>query len=174
MHASTDHPIHFGCAGYRFDSLKRAFGTLYIAQLPHGAFVETICRVPGANRIGRKRLETKSISVLETDELRLIDISGKGARPAGADGRLCTDVDYDGLTRRWADAFYRHKANADGILFRARHDLDQIVAAIFERSKRKIRSVERYDFANAKGQKFLAPILNYYKIAIIPDPRRKP
>lgn len=174
MHPTKYGALHFGCFGYRFDSATKSFGTLYIAQEAAGAFAETFCRKLGVNRIGRRRLEAMTISVLEADDLNLIDIAGAGAVRAGVDGRLlCTEVDYDALTRPWADAFHRHRINADGLLYKARHDLDQPAAAIFERAKKKIRIVDAYDLDTRRGKIFVEPIFVRYLVAVIPSVVRK-
>ena len=169
IHHSNHTPLFYGCSGHRFDSARNAFGTLYIASELAGAFAETFCRKLGVNRIARRALESKSFSVLETDELNLIDIAGPGAVRAGIDGRLCTEVAYAALTRPWTDAFHRHKAHADGLLYKARHDLNETVAAIFERAKHKIRVAETISFSTRKGKLLIAPILAKYKVAIIPS-----
>ena len=173
MHPTRYDAIYFGRSGYRFDSATNAFGTLYIAKEPAGSFAETFCRTLGVNRIGKRRLESKTLSVLETDELSLIDIAGPGAALAGVDGRLCTEVDYDSLTRPWADAFHRHKINADGLLYKARHDLHETAAAIFERAKTKIRVIDAYDLATGRGKKMAAPILAKYNVAVMPSVVRR-
>ena len=172
VYTASNDPLFYGNAGYRFDSFAGLFGTLYISAQPEGAFIETFGRTLGMKLLPQSKLNKKAIAVLKTDTLNLIDITGRGAPIAGLDGRISTDTNYDGLTRPWADALYKHKLRADGILFRARHDLDQIVAAIFDRAKDKIRIQETIGFASRKGMIFLRPIVDSYKYAIIDDTSR--
>ena len=175
MHTTLNDPLHFGRSGFSFDSIAGLFGTLYVAADMHGAFIETFGRVLGFRQVTQSKLNKKSIAILKTDKLTLIDITGKGASITGLDGRITTDTNYDGLTRPWADALYKHKAAADGILFRARHDQDQIVAAIFERASQKIAVDSEIDLFTRQGMKLIQPIARAYNFGIIDDttPARK-
>ena len=49
----------------------------------------------------------------------------------GADNRLTTG-DYQ-LSQRWALALWDHPKRPDGILYRSRHDPDQVCCGVFDR-----------------------------------------
>ena len=168
IHTRGEDPLHYGRSGYRFDSLGGGFGVLYVAEKVQGAFIETFGRTLGVRDITLRKLALRTIAVFESDDLALIDLTGKGASAAGADGRLCTATNYNGLTRPWAEAFHRHKEKADGILYRARHDLNEVVAAVFDRARTKIKVVEELDFSKRKGRALIMRVVHYYGFGIIP------
>src|SRR6185436_1272042 len=110
------------------------------------------------------KLEARSFAILETDELAFVDIAFEGASKTGIDGRLCTE-DYT-LSQPWSKAFHDHTARPDGILFRARHDLSMLCAALFERALVKVRTVDTIDLSTRRGQLFIAPILDHYEFGL--------
>ncbi|MBW4697298.1 MAG: RES family NAD+ phosphorylase [Aphanocapsa lilacina HA4352-LM1] len=92
--------------------------------------------------ISSQELTLRSISKLIClRPLRLVDIIGAGLARIGADGRLCTG-DHR-LAQRWALALWRHPDDIDGICYRTRHDLSQLCAVIFDRSRSVLMVTKR-------------------------------
>lgn len=118
-------------AGGRFDCLAGDYAYLYAADSPEAAIAETICRDlrlgDGLPRlIPRARVRGRLLSALRvTDPQQLVVVHCAGLTHLGQDIWLTKSaaVDYL-LTRRWAAAIRRWVPDADGFVYRCRHDED--------------------------------------------------
>ena len=159
--------IFFGRrGGGRFDAPAGQYGTLYIALGVHGAFIETLGHTTGRTDVDWDEIDARAfaeISVLRP--LRLVDLSAEGLAHIGADGRL-TDGSYD-VAQRWALALYEHPAAPDGLLYRARHDLSRLCAAIFDRAADALVVADRGVLSNPSNILLLADILDTYRFRLI-------
>jgi len=130
----------FGKSGlYRFDDPQRDYGVLYLAQHLEGAFVEVFLREPEPFRfVTRMALESRVLSILRASRsVKLVDLVGAGLARMGVDSRLTTGS-YE-VAQQWSRAFHAHPARPDGILYRSRHDPDQLCAAIFDKTRVSFR-----------------------------------
>ena len=73
--------------------------------------------------------------------LKLIKLYDNGLAAARTDNRLATVDDY-ARTQLWAEAFHRHPANADGIVYMSRYMGARKSVALFDRCAPEI-AVER-------------------------------
>jgi hypothetical protein len=167
IHQTRHGVMFFGKLGQnRFDAPNQAYGVMYVALQPHGAFIETFGSQTGIGVISEAELSLRSISCLETQQkLRLVDLTGAGLAKLGADGRLCTGDHW--LSQQWAFELWQHPIQADGIYYRPRHDLDQYCAAIFDRTS-ELWSIQ--DTQNCNSRNFsatLADILDTYGFGLI-------
>lgn len=118
VHRSERSPWWFSNDGSgRFDLLRSAAGTCYLAERPVGAFIEvfrTNMLIPQVEVNARllARLRTPAAT-------RLADCSATRARSFGVTGAIHSAPDYD-LTHEWAQAFA--DAGFGGILYRVSHD----------------------------------------------------
>lgn len=129
-------PIHYGTGvRYRFDDPEGKYGVLYVARHPSGAFIETFGELVSVAELPRtitsQELSRRGLCELVCDRpLRLVDLTGKGLARVGVDARICVGDDYP-LSQLWSKAFHDHPSRVDGLLYRCRHDPEQIAAAIF-------------------------------------------
>lgn len=167
IHQSHHSPLYYGDSGkYRFDAPAQEYGVMYIALDPHGCFIETFGSQTGIQVISYQELSLRSISALNCDRpLQLVDMSGAGLAHIGADARLTT-AEYK-VAQRWALALWNHPSQVDGIYYRARHDLSQLCAAIFNRAKSVFTISNTQICTNRSFQKTLATILETYKFGLI-------
>ena len=167
IHQRRYGPIYFGRSGAgRFDAPAGQYTILYVALDAHGAFIETLGHATGRTAIDWDEIEARAlaeISVLRP--LRLVDLSGEGLAHIGADGRL-TDGSYT-VSQPWALALYEHPDKPDGLLYRARHDLSRLCAAIFNRAEDALAATDLGSLADPSNASLLADILDTYKLRLI-------
>jgi RES domain len=167
IHQTHHGALFFGTSGRnRFDAPNQAYSAMYVALQPHGAFIETFGSQTGIRVISEAELSLRSMSRLETRrKLRLVDLTGAGLAKLGADGRLCTGNHH--LAQQWAFELWQHPMQADGIYYRARHDLDQYCAAIFNRTS-ELWSIQDTRLCNSRAfSATLADILDTYDFGLI-------
>ena len=155
--------MHFGSTGdNRFDSPGVA--TLYLARQMRGSFVEVFCRT-SQRRVTQSQLRQYRVAEFQASRgLKLIDLAGKGLIAMGLDARLASGS-YK-LAQEWARAFHEHPDQADGILYRSRHDPNQQLAAVFERSQPLLRATKHGALQDYLGDEFYA-LLDHYEIALL-------
>jgi RES domain len=167
IHRSAHNPLYYGqSARNRFNASNKEYGVMYVALNPDGAFIETFGSETGVRIVSKSELSSRSISILASQHpLNLVDITGPGLAHLGADGRLCTG-DHK-LAQRWAMALWEHPAQVDGIYYRARHDLSQTCASIFDRTKIVFDIVNTRTCTSKSFEKDLALILESYQFGFI-------
>jgi len=167
--AGPTSPVYYGKKGrYRFDDPRLEYGVLYVAQDPHGAFIETFGQL-GDTTVALPRsittitLAARSLSELRAQRpLRLADLTGNGLAKIGADSRL-----FSGpweAAQPWSRAIFEHPSQVDGIFYRSRHDPSRKSAAIFDRGVRWIE-YSRTPWLSLASE--LRDILNHYSFALI-------
>ena len=161
-------PLYFGHSDFRFNSPDGSFAVLYASMTVRGMFMETFGR-KHRKWDTQKFMESKSVAELKSEDLSLIDITGRGLLAIGADARLATGR-YK-MTQKWAAWLHSHPIT-DGILYRSRHDSDCECAAIFDRAASKLQTRAIHDLATKDGKLFLVDTLRYYKFKIRKSPRR--
>ncbi len=167
-HPAGLEPLYSGRSGHnRFDAPNGEFGTLYVGQDEHCAFVETFGHETGvADFVTTDALRSRELSRIDPGRsLRLVDLSGSGLARLGADARLTTGS--IAISQRWAQAFRDHPDRPDGLYYRSRHDPDRFCAAIFDRSLSVLASTSLGTFADASNRKLLAQILDTYAFGLI-------
>lgn len=135
VHWRDKSPVWFGpksgdLPSNRFDAPNGEYGTLYGAESLAGAFAETVLR-KAARIIAWPLVAKRSWSVLELRrDLQLAQLHGDGLAWHGVTGDICTGDDY-GPSQALSLAF--HEKGLDGIVYRSRHNNDQLCYAIFDR-----------------------------------------
>lgn len=167
IHAADYDPVYFNAttAG-RWNAPDGSFGVLYLAVTLAGAFVETFCHATGPDlSISRSYVKTRTWATLGfARPLRLVDLSGSGLLKLGADGRLCTGSWT--ASRAWASAIAHHPDIVDGILYRARHDLSLLSAAVFDRPDlQHPKVIARRQFDPDHWDNFV-DLLDHYEIGL--------
>lgn len=130
-------PVFFGpgqgrAPVYRFDSLSRRFGVLYLGFALAGALVETVLRNPARRMVPVAHVGERGVSILRCRRpLRLVTMHGAGLQAVGTDNAIATGP-YDPCGA-WSDALWDHPEKPDGLIYASRHDPAELCAALFER-----------------------------------------
>lgn len=167
IHQTIHSPLYYGRSGKnRFDAPMQEYGVMYLALDPHGAFIETFGSETGIRVIAYTELALRSVSQLSCNRcLKLVDISGPGIVHIGADARLNTG-DHR-VAQRWARALWSHPSQIDGIYYRARHDLSQVCAAVFERTEPIFNVANIQNCTSRSFREILATVLKTYQFGLI-------
>lgn len=133
LHPRQYEPLHFGrSGGGRFDDPLGLYGVLYLAEDEFGAFVESFGRSPDTNIVALEEIRVRLLCRISAcHQLRLVDLTGPGARRLGATGELST-AEHE-MSQRWSRALHDHPECPDGFRYRLKHDLSKVGAAVFDR-----------------------------------------
>ena len=172
LHPCHQGAVYFGCTGRnRFDAPgcpNGAYRALYAAADAHGAFIETLGRATGKNRVDRQTIRDMCLARLETTRtLDLVDLSGAGLAHVGADAGLWAGRDY-ALCGRWALAFWQHPQQPDGLYYPSRHDPQRASLLLFDRAQGTLRCEEQGELADQSHLGLLADILDTYRFQLLP------
>jgi RES domain len=140
--------MHFGAPmppTRRFDSPDGQYGVCYLAATPFGAAAETLLRLAHAPTAhGDRLLMVRHVAirawatVTVATDLQLADLTGgAGLAPLGVTGAL-TIGDSHVAARELSAQLYTKHPRVDGIAYRARHDPDEVVFAVFERPAERL------------------------------------
>lgn len=135
-HRAEHDPIYFsiGHTLNRFDDPVGEFGVCYCSKSPQGAFAETFLRQRTGGFVDPNELGIRALATLEVlaPDLRLVPCYGAGLTKLGATAAVTAGS--VAAAQQWASAIHHHPNAPDGVLYRVRHDNDQIGVALFERS----------------------------------------
>lgn len=124
--------------GGRFDSVDGSFAYTYVGEDEEAAVAETIMRdlpFDGHPRIVLKtRFEDKFVTGVEVlRQLSLVSLLGADLTQVGQDLWLTKcDADEYLLTRAWSAAIRGWAPNADGFVYRCRHDEERLAYVLFD------------------------------------------
>ncbi len=161
-------PIYFGRSRrHRFDAPGAEFGILYAAADAHCAFIETFGHETGeVDFVTLEALAARGLCRLEPRrELRLVELSGAGLARLKADARLTSGS--IAIAQLWALALFEHPEQADGIIYRSRHDPDRLCVAIFDRARDSLAASPLGSFADPSQARLLASVLEDYGLGLI-------
>jgi RES domain len=137
-------PIHFdhSDAG-RLNAPDGAYGVLYAARRPQGAFAETFLRSPGRRLIDPGLMARKAYVQFEVSRpLNLIDFDGPGLAILGATAEVVHGPEPYDLSQAWSAALKAHPVGADGIAYGARHDPREVCYALFDGAPLRAAAIE--------------------------------
>ena len=159
--------VYFGRNGRnRFDDPQKQFGVCYLSLSPNGAFAETLIRKPTGQVLQKSDLRKYCLARVQTRQaLRLVHCHGEGLAQNGLDSQISSSADRNS-TQSIAREFHDHKDQPDGLIYRARHDDDQLSIALFERASDKLCDPQQsVSWMNAGP--LLDEVLDRYDIALI-------
>jgi hypothetical protein len=167
IHQTVNDPVFFGrTTNYRFDAPAKEFGVLYVGRTERGAFIETLGQDTGVRLLDWAELAKRSLSTLRANRpLRVVDLTGRGLPRLGADARLHACEHH--VAQSWSRAIHAHPEQPDGILYRARHDPDQICVAIYGRAANAVTVASHLgslDDSNLSA--LVSSLLDYYDFGI--------
>lgn len=145
FYGAANDPIHFDRSDLgRFNAPDGSYGVLYCAKDDRGALAETFLRTPGRRVVDPGLLARKAyVRLVAKAPLSLIWMAGPGLAIVGATAEVtASGPPYDG-PQLWSLALKEHPVAADGILYRSRHDNDQICYALFDAAGAKIGELNR-------------------------------
>ena len=159
--------IHFGrTARNRFDDPQGGFGVCYFSLSPVGAFAETLIRRPTGQVLQKSDLLRWGLTTVQTRRgLSLLHCHGAGLKRNGLDSRISSTVDRR-VPQSLARVFHEHPDGPDGLLYRARHDDDQLSVALFERASDKL-AAPGPSISWMQAGPLLGLVLDRYGIALI-------
>ena len=159
--------VYFGRNGRnRFDDPQRQFGVCYLSLSPNGAFAETLIRKRTGQVLQKSDLLEYCLARVRTRQaLRLVHCHGEGLAQNSLDSQISSSADRSS-TQSIAREFYHHKHQPDGLIYRARHDDDQLSVALFGRASDKLCDPEQ-PLAWMHAGPLLDEVLDRYGIALI-------
>lgn len=166
-HPDSYGAVYFGRkACHRFDDPRQRFGVCYLALSPIGAFAETLVRKPFGQVLEKSDLRLYCLTRLLTSaSLNLVHCHGEGLQLNGLDSRISSTLDR-AATQTLSRTLYDHVDGPDGLIYRARHDDDQLSIALFDRASAKIaKPDEPVSWMDAGS--LLDEVLDRYRIALI-------
>ncbi len=164
-------PLHFGRTTVadqraRFDDPRGQYGVCYLGVKPETAFVETLLRYPGSQLVSMSDLAARKLARIEvTRDLRVVDLTGPGLVLVEGTAEISSTRDYT-LSWAWSRAVYEHPDGVDGILYRCRHDDDQLAVALFGRARTAVRVQDSKPLLG--DLKWLGELAGRYKFGLAP------
>jgi hypothetical protein len=156
---------YFGRSGdWRFDAAdKRSFGTLYAGLSAEVAFVETILRGRG-RFVAQAELDVRSFCTFVANRpLKLVSLYGASLTKLKATAAISSGPAYD-VSQTWAQAFWSHPDQPDGIVYRSAHDDDHHALVLFDRAAAAIDNGTSVIIMDDTAQ--LARILSRYDASL--------
>jgi hypothetical protein len=151
-------PIH------RFDDPASQFGVCYLGTTPEVCFAETFLRNPPVRIMSVGDLALRSVTTVEVRrELRVVPLHGPRLAKLGLTAEVASGSDY-ALSQLWSRAFWEHKDEPDGILYRTRHDDSAFCVAIYDRAKHALAVVEEHSILEDPQK--LARLLRRYGLGL--------
>jgi hypothetical protein len=168
VHDESREPEWFGAAPgtpprSRFDAPGGEFGVCYLALSPEAAFAETFLRNPGRRMLDRTLIASRALSRLTPARpLTVACLYGPGLARIGATAEVTHGPAYD-LARNWSLALWAHPSRPEGILYKSRHDDDELCLALFDREPGRLRVEDRGPLI---GTALLTALLRRYRVSL--------
>ncbi len=147
----------------RFDAPGGEFGVCYLALSPEAAFAETFLRNPGRRMLDRTLIASRAFSRLTPARpLTAVCLYGPGLARIGATAEVTHGPAHD-LARSWSLALWSHPSRPEGILYKSRHDDDELCLALFDREPSRLRVEDRGPLI---GTTLLTALLRRYRVSL--------
>ena len=118
----------------RFDAPGGEYRIGYFGTTRDASFAEVFLRVPPVELITMDEVEARRLTAIEVvRDVRVARLVGRGLARAGITASATTGAEY-GVARAAALAIWSHSDGFDGLLYRARHDDDELSVALFDRA----------------------------------------
>jgi hypothetical protein len=152
----------------RWDAPDDSYGVCYLAEGGHTAFAETLLRELDRDEVSEADdLAPRSLARLRTSRtLVLAHMHGPGLRRMKATAAVIQGS-YD-ATWAWSLALHSHPEGVDGIVYRARHDDDDLAIALFDRASSGIEVLGSTPLLDLSLSVDLGAWLDRYGIALTP------
>lgn len=159
--------IHFGRRQInRFDAPDTNYGTCYFSLSASGAFAESMINRPRGQLLSMEDMTNFCLSVIALARpLQLVHCHGEGLRRNGLDASISSTSDRT-ETMALSARLHAHQRLPDGLIYRARHDDDQLSIALYDRAGDALQRVLSKHQWRDTGSDFEA-ILDRYQIALV-------
>lgn len=164
IHKLKNNPIYFSNSSEgRFNTPE---GVMYLGIDEYVAFRETIGRFSKYSLISREELEIRGmVKIKSSQNLSLVDITGRGLTLLSADNRLSTG-NYK-IAQQWSKALQDHPSSPDGIYYCSRHDPSRFCLALYQQKTKDIlQVVNSYELMSDNYSINLANILDEYEYGL--------
>jgi hypothetical protein len=172
IHDLSRDPVWFGPqehAGplHRFDDPHGEYRTLYAGLTEACAFAERFLRNAPARVLSETSVRAFGLAVLQLARpLRVVELKGSGLARAGVTSAIVSGL-YES-SQAFAREIWEHASSADGILYRARHDDDQIAVAVFDRARDAIHLDAGRSQPLIQDRRRLGELLSRYGLGLVP------
>jgi hypothetical protein len=152
----------------RWDAPDDGYGVCYLAQRGHTAFSETLLRELDREEVSESGdLAARSLVGIQVIRaLVLARMHGPGLRQMKATAAV-VQGSYD-VTWAWSHALHAHPQRVDGIVYRARHDDDDLAVALFERARDAIAVLDSTPLLDVALSAELGSWLDRYEVGLAP------
>lgn len=135
IHTAGFGPIYFDkTTKGRFNAPDCSYGVLYVACNAWGAVAESLLRNVGETSVSESFVTSKAYARLRlTRDLRAVQLRGPGQHTLGVTSAVSSVFPYD-VPQAWSKALYDHLDQPDAIVYRSRHNDDELCLAIFDRA----------------------------------------
>jgi hypothetical protein len=150
----------------RWDAPDDGYGVCYLAWEGRTAFSETLLRELGREEVSESGdLAPRSLARIElTRTLRVARMHGPGLRQLRATAAV-VQGSYD-VTWAWSQALHGHPDRVDGIVYRARHDDDDLAVALFDRARDAVAVLDSTPLLDLALSAELGSWLDRYQIGL--------
>lgn len=105
----------------------------YLGESREASFVETFLRRPPVRLLSRAFLDERLIAELTPSRaIRVVNLYGPGLARVGATAAVASGP-YN-ASQAWARAIWEHPSQPDGLLYRCRHDDNELALALYDRA----------------------------------------
>lgn len=152
----------------RWDAPDDSYGVCYFALEGHTAFSETLLRALGREEVSESGdLAPRNLARIQGNRaLSLARMHGPGLRRVQATAAV-VQGSYD-VTWAWSHALHEHPDHVDGIVYRARHDDDDLAVALFERARDAIVVLDSTPLLDLSLGAELGSWLDRYDVGLAP------
>lgn len=168
IHRAIREPLWFGPGEgngptNRFDDTNGNFRICYFGCSQEAAFAETFLRRPPVSILSRSMANDRCITrCIVKRNISLVPLYGSGLAKIGATSSIVSGR-YR-VSREWSRIIWDHPQKPDGLIYRCRHDDDQLAVALFDRSK---SAVVMKDTVGLRDDLLLfGRLLNRYELAL--------
>jgi hypothetical protein len=152
----------------RWDAPDASYGVCYVALEGHTAFSETLLRELDREEVSESGdLAPRSLARVQVNRaLLLARMHGPGLRRVKATAAV-VQGSYD-VTWAWSQAIHEHPDRVDGIVYRARHDDDDLAVALFERARDAITVLDSTPLLDLALGAEIGNWLDRYEVGLAP------
>lgn len=152
----------------RWDAPDDGYGVCYLAHRGHTAFSETLLRELDREEVSESGdLAPRSLARIQVNRtLLLARMHGPGLRQMRATTAV-VQGSYD-VTWAWSHALHEHPDHVDGIVYRPRHDDDELAVALFDRARDAIAVLDSTQLLELSLGAALGSWLDRYGIGLGP------
>lgn len=127
---------------HRFDAPLANFSTCYFSLFAYGAFAESLINRRHGQLLSMEDMTNYCLSVVRLARpLQLIHCHGEGLSLNGIEASISSTADR-ATTMALSVRLHEHTQLADGLVYRARHNDDQLSVVLYDRARSALGGIE--------------------------------